>query len=74
MRTAVPLSLLFIALAMPAWAQQTQGPSPRPLSIEQALDVAERESEALGLARSELAQAEGERRRARSAYFPQLTG
>jgi outer membrane protein len=74
MRSAVRLSMLFIAFAAPAGAQQTQGPSPRPLSIEQALDLAERESESVGLARSDLAQARGERRRAKSAYFPQLTG
>ena len=74
MRSAVPLSMLLIAFAAPAAAQQPQGPSPRPLSIEQALDLAERESETVGLARSDLAQARGERRRAKSAYFPQLTG
>jgi len=74
MRSAVPLSMLLIAFAAPAGAQQPQGPSPRPLSIEQALDLAERESETVGLARSDLAQARGERRRAKSAYFPQLTG
>ena len=74
MRSAVPLSMLIIAFAPPAGAQQTQGASPRPLSIEQALDLAERESETVGLARSDLAQARGERHRAKSAYFPQLTG
>jgi outer membrane protein len=74
MRSVLPLPMLFIAFAAPVGAQQTQGPSPRPLSIEQALDLAERESEAVGLARSDLAQARGERRRAKSAYFPQLTG
>jgi outer membrane protein TolC len=66
--------MLIIAFAVPAGAQQRQGPSPRPLSIEQALDLAERESETVGLARSDLAQARGERHRANSAYFPQLTG
>jgi outer membrane protein TolC len=74
MRSAVSLLTLFIALAVPAAAQQTPASSPRLLSIEQALDLAERESETVGLARSELAQARGERRRAISAYFPQLTG
>jgi outer membrane protein len=74
MKFTVPLPLLFVALAAPAGAQQTQGEAPRQLSIEQALDLAERESETVGLARSDLAQARGERRRAKSAYFPQLTG
>jgi outer membrane protein TolC len=46
----------------------------RPLSLVEALDIAEGQSEAVGIARQEVARAEGERRRARSAYFPQLTG
>jgi outer membrane protein TolC len=65
--------MLLLALAVPAGAQQTP-PSSRQLSIEQALDLADRESEAVGLARSGLVQAQGERRRARSGYYPQLTG
>lgn len=44
------------------------------LSLVEALDIAERESESVGIAESDLSRAEGERRRARSAYFPQLTG
>lgn len=47
---------------------------PRPLSLVQALQLAEEQSEAVGIARSQLSQAEAERRRARSGYFPQLTG
>jgi outer membrane protein len=74
MRFAIPLTLLGVAVALPMRAQQTGAPSARPLSLEEALDLAERESELVGLARSGLAQAEGERRQARSAYFPQLTG
>jgi outer membrane protein TolC len=66
--------MLLLALAAPATAQQTPSPATRQLSIEQALDLAERASEAVGLARSGLAQAQGERRRARSGYYPQLTG
>jgi outer membrane protein TolC len=65
--------MLLVAFAAPAGAQQRQA-APRSLSIEQALDLAERESETVGLARSGLAQARGERRRANSAYYPQLTG
>jgi outer membrane protein TolC len=74
MRSAIPLTVFLSLGALPLAAQQVQPASPQPLSIEQALDLAERESEAVGLARGDLAQAEGERRRARSAYFPQLTG
>ena len=74
MRSAVTLTMLLFAPAAPAWAQQTPSSPSRELSIEQALDLAERESEAVGVARSGLAQAQGERRRARSGYYPQLTG
>jgi outer membrane protein len=55
-------------------AQGTPGPGARPLTLVQALDIAERQSETVGIAREELARAEGDRRRARSAYFPQLSG
>ena len=74
MRSALPLTAVLLALAAPLRAQQSPTAAPAQLSLEQALEIAERESEAVGLARSDLAQAEGERRRARSAYFPQLTG
>ena len=74
MRYVVVLALLLGHLATSIAAQQAQGAAARSLSLEQALDLAERESETVGLARSVLAQARGERRQARSAYFPQLTG
>ena len=74
MRYALPLAILALAAALPARAQQPGPAASRSLSIEEALDLAERESEAIGLARGDVAQAEGERRRARSAYFPQLAG
>ena len=45
-----------------------------PLSLGEALELAERESETVGIARADVARAEGERRRARSGYFPQLNG
>ncbi len=48
--------------------------TPHPLSLVEALALAERESEAVGLARSDISRAEGQRRQARSGYFPQLTG
>jgi outer membrane protein len=74
MRPVFLLAGVMLAGAPVAGAQQSPDQTVRALSIEEALDIAERESEAVGLARAELAQAEGERRQARSAYFPQLTG
>src|SRR5215217_4736968 len=55
--------------------QQSQAPAPvRPLTLAQALEVAERNSETVGIAQQELARAQGDRRRARSGYFPQVHG
>jgi outer membrane protein len=76
--TRLPVLFLFLLVASSAGAgvglltaQQPQG---RPLTLAQALDIAERKSETVGLARADLARAEGERRRARSGYLPQLSG
>ena len=55
-------------------AQAAPASQARPLTLIQALEIAERKSETVGIAREELARAEGDRRRARSAYFPQLNG
>jgi len=60
--------------AGPVSAQQPAAASGRPLTLGQALEIAERQSETVGIAREELARAEGDRKRARSAYFPQLNG
>jgi outer membrane protein TolC len=46
----------------------------RRLSLEDALELAEGASENVGIARAAVARAEGERKQARSGYFPQLTG
>jgi outer membrane protein len=46
----------------------------RPLSLEDALELAEGGSENVGIARAAVERAEGERKQARSGYFPQLTG
>ena len=73
MRFAIPLTLLVVAAALPVRAQQTQARSARPLSLDEALDLAGRESELVGLARSGLAQAEGERRPAPRADNPHHT-
>ena len=68
--------LVTATLSFAAAAVQAQEPqvAAKPLSLVEALDMAERGSESVGIARSDLARAEGERRRARSSYFPQLTG
>ena len=70
------LALLSLGLAFAAGAEaQTPAPAAvRPLSLEEALSLTERESETVGIARSEVSRAQGERRRARSSYFPQLSG
>jgi outer membrane protein TolC len=62
---------LFLGAAIRGAAQDS---TPQGLSLEEALSLAERESESVGLARADVARAQGERRRARSGYLPQLTG
>jgi len=73
-RLIVLLAAIQAAGVTLAQAQDPQGPPVRSLSLVEALELAERESEAVGIAQSDLARAEGEKRRARSSYFPQLTG
>jgi outer membrane protein TolC len=74
MRVVVLVAALLSSAPAAAPAQEPQGPAAKPLSLVEALEIAERESESVGIAQSNVARAEGERRRARSAYFPQLTG
>jgi outer membrane protein len=75
MRMAILIAMLLVAGANRAWPQMpAQAERARSLSLGEALELAERVSESVGLARSDLVRAEGERRRARSGYFPQLTG
>jgi outer membrane protein len=59
-------------LAAPLTAQQRAGA--RPLSLEEALELAEGASENVGIARAAVERAEGQRQQARSGYFPQLAG
>ncbi|HEV8178147.1 MAG TPA: TolC family protein, partial [Gemmatimonadales bacterium] len=66
-------SCLLFACVVPNLAAQQSQPA-RALTLSQALELAERRSESIGIARAGLARAEGDRRRARSAYFPQLNG
>jgi outer membrane protein len=53
-------------------AQQPQRQST--LTLAEALEIAEKRSETVGIARAGLSRAEGERQQARSSYFPQLSG
>jgi outer membrane protein TolC len=64
--------LALLTAVTPAWAQ-VQQPA-RQLSLAQALDIARGESEAVGVARAGIDAARGEQRRARSQFFPQLSG
>ena len=74
-------SVLLLAAALTAGtipgslaAQQPTLSQARTLTLAQALDIAERNSETVGIAREELARAEGDRKRAKSGYFPQVNG
>ncbi len=79
-RTALASTIATLALWTVVGPLHAQGPSApadsvvRRLSLVEALGVAEGESETVGLARAEVARARGDRRRARSGYFPQLSG
>ena len=46
----------------------------RALTLSEALEIAEKRSETVGIAHAGLLRAEGQRQQARSAYFPQLSG
>jgi outer membrane protein TolC len=70
LRIALPL-VLFPLLAVSAAAQEV--PAARPLSLEQALELAEKTSEQMAIARAGVERAEGEQVRARSERYPQLS-
>jgi outer membrane protein len=74
MRLVTLIAATLWSAATLAQAQEPQHAAAKPLSLVEALEIAERESESVGIAQSDLARAEGDRRRARSSYFPQLTG
>jgi outer membrane protein len=65
--------LLGLAAATPG-PLPAQAPQGRYLSLEQALELAEKESETVGVAQAGIEAARGEQRRARSEFFPQLSG
>jgi outer membrane protein TolC len=80
MRT-LPLALFLLSVSsvfpwlwgavVPASAQVAQQGT---LSLAEALGIAEKESETVGVARAGIEAARGEQRRARSELFPQLSG
>ena len=73
MKTIVAVGVLVVGVASGAGAQvETAGP--RPLSLSEAVALAEDASEAVGIARSAVDRARGLQVQARSGYFPQLTG
>ena len=73
--------ILAFAAAAPAAAQTPPPGTPvttvgavRTISLSEAIRIAEEQSEEIGIARSAVNRARGETYRARSQYFPQLTG
>ena len=64
--------LLVLSITPELDAQESQ--SERVLTLSEALDIAEKRSETVGIARAGVLRAEGQRQQARSAYFPQLSG
>ncbi len=71
---AFAVLLLFVGAATPALAQRpmTQA-QPRALSLEEAVGLAELQSETLRIAQAGITRARGQRAQARSGYFPQLS-
>jgi outer membrane protein TolC len=74
-RTAVALGL---ALGLGGAVAQAQAPAPAPaprtLTLEEALDIAEKSSERVAIAEAGVARADGGRQLARSERLPQLNG
>ena len=67
------LGLLVLA-AGPAAAQSPPRLPPRPLTLEEVLEVAQSRSETIAAARAGVQRAEAEQARARSGLYPQLSG
>ena len=84
LRRPAALTLALAALLVPALAPAQQpvagaspaaaAPAPRPLSLDEAIRLAARESEVLQIARAGVTRAEGQLKQARSLYLPQLNG
>jgi outer membrane protein len=67
-------AVLPLGLAVSPVVGQVPDTTLRRLSLPDALELAEGRSETVGIARADVARARGDRRRARSGYFPQLSG
>ena len=65
--------LLATAGALPVEAQSTDDVPAGPLTLEQVLALAEKRSETIAIARAGVQRADGERTRARSGLYPQLS-
>jgi outer membrane protein TolC len=77
---AAALLLAVVSPSLTAAAQQpaasagtSSARSPIPLSLDEAIRLATRESEVLQIARAGVTRAEGQRRQARSQYLPQVS-
>ena len=62
------------AMAATPCAQAQERQQQRTLTLSEALELAERRSETVGIAQAGLSRAQGERQQARSSYLPQLNG
>jgi outer membrane protein TolC len=72
---AGPLAPTLLPAQQPAVATPASStPAPRPLTLDEAIRLAARESEALQIARAGVTRAEGQQKQARSLYLPQLNG
>jgi len=69
--TAAGMLVLVVVFAAPVSAQQGTGPV-RALSLADAMRLAEDASESVAMARAGVLRSDGELKRARSEYFPQL--
>jgi outer membrane protein len=75
-RSAIRLAALLLVVLIPGLPSAAQTPSnagsARPLSLEEAIRLATRESEALQIARAGVTRANGQQLQARSLYLPQV--
>lgn len=62
------------ATAVPATPAADPQSGARALSLDQALELAHLANEDIGIARTDVARARGDQKRARSSFFPQLSG
>jgi outer membrane protein TolC len=72
-RRLAALGVVLACGAVPLRAQTPDSGAQR-LSLIEALGLADKTSETVGIARADVSRAQGVRRQARSGYFPQLSG